>query len=214
MKRLFLLLGVLVIAWAVMLPKGSTDRAHLEKTSPTSGPNLPSASSPSQTAASISPGRVSSKRPRLSEAERQEGKQAQDIQAIYTGYKREDEAFRKARQEKDEEEGINADIREREALLRELSGSLQKGMSGEEVVRLLGQPRNVYLPIIEVQGKRNPRITVTDLPSIRGKVVRMTYSPHPTRASWGGLDSFQILLLEFDTAGQLEKWYWETPHLG
>lgn len=118
--------------------------------------------------------------------------------------------------ERNARDGIDQDIAEREAKLRERAQGLQIGMPAEQVVELMGKPDEIVVTI-RVPGNRESKfIELADLPSYTGVAewINLSYTPYGStnylRYSGGKIrfKPYDNLRLNLGQDGKLNRITW------
>jgi hypothetical protein len=113
---------------------------------------------------------------------------------------------------KDKEDGINGEVRDKEAKLRKLTEQMRSGLSLDEVIQLIGDPDVVQIVTTESHVVSKTRKgSVKEVPL--GARMITSYWPRAGVLFDGrNGQGYEVLYLLFDGDRKLERWLWEQPH--
>ena len=210
-----LLFAVLVIRWrytwnsaTTVVSTADTDRTEVRSGDETPAPVVPNAAGSGDQRAPAVPANIQphvtgadAAQTTMSEEEHNRAEQARRIQAAIDA---------------DIAAGINAEVREREAELRNGADSLVAGVDCDTVRRFLGPPDEVK---VERGGSMGGHIAQTNLDGSLfftlgpTQAVVYRYSPRDYGVPYNGRNGwgYQILSVRFDPTGKwLARWQWES----
>lgn len=208
-----LLLAVLVIRWryarnaaTTVAPEANSDRGELRSGDETSAPVVPKAAGSGDQGAPAVPANI---RPHVTGAD--DAQTTMSAEEHWQAY----QARRiLAAIDADIAAGINAEVREREAVLRQGADSLVAGMNRDTVLRFMGPPVSVK---VERSGSMGGYIPQTNLDGsffftlgpTQAVVYRYTPRDDATYIQRNGF-SYHLLFVRFDPTGEwLARWHWE-----
>ena len=87
---------------------------------------------------------------------------------------------------RDTADALNAEVREKEARLRQLSEQLRKGLTPDEVVQIMGAPDVFQERLVETNfTHENPTALITNLPyAIRSNLVQVGFESEKLTIAW------------------------------